>query len=194
MICSGFCELEGFGEGDGDAPAAFAFFGGGHAGEDFDHFRRRDRRLAGAEEIDDGAEERLIVVIVVDVGDSLRSEDGDAEAGFAGVFADGAVSADPPVFPDGGDLFRERGLEGGDRFASGTHQGEEEIDSVDAVPEEIGMTGGRPRLAVGVAAQDFADLGIVFQLGIAGGESAGGSGEPGSAVLLFEFGDGEDIL
>lgn len=178
-----------FGEFDRGAPPAFALFRGGHEGDDLKHFGGGDGRLPLEEKASDGEHESGIVVVLIAVGDALLAEHSGTQSGLAGLFADRAVAADPALAPVAGDLFGVGGLQGGDPQTARPEEGVEQVDAVNAVPEEVGVLGGRARLAVGVAAEDVADVGIVAELGVPSGESAGRGGEPGDVVLIGEAGD-----
>ena len=66
------------------------------------------------------------------------------------------------VLPDAGRPGRVPSVcDARDRLAAGAHDGEQRLDAVDAVPEQVGVVRLQRAGAVGVAAEDVADLGVV---------------------------------
>ena len=130
-----------FGEGDFGAVATFAFVGGFHEGVDFEGFFGGDGSDAGAEEVDDLVEQRLVAIEATDFSGLAFGVGGGARVAFAGV-AGFAEDAGAIAVPGAGDL--DFAIVGGAAFdgeAAGAHGGEEGFDSVDAIPEEVGVGG-----------------------------------------------------
>ena len=65
-----------------------------------------------------------------------------------------------------------------DGEAAGAHGGEEGFDSVDAIPEEVGVGGFEGGGTAGVCGDDFADAALAHGLGVFA-EAKGGGGEDG---------------
>ena len=171
LFRSGF--FEDFGEGDGDAAAAFAFVGGFHEGHDFEGGRGGDGADAGLKKLHDFDGEAVVVLLLAGGGDALGANGGDAVA-FEG-FAVALRDADAAIGPDAGEDVGIRGVGAGDGDTAGAEDGEEGFDAVDAIPVEIRMVGFKFGGSDGVNGGDVADLGEL------GGEGLGGVAEGGGA-------------
>src|SRR5207249_741468 len=113
----------------------------------------------GFEEFADLFVERLVSFETELRGDGVLAEDDRAVVGLAS--ANAAEGADAAVFPDAGDDIAAVGAGAGDGFAARAHDRVEQLDAVNAVPEEIGVVFFKRRGAPGVAAENGAELRVV---------------------------------
>ncbi len=131
--------LQNFGNRYGRAPAAFAFISGFHEGQQLEGGLGRDGRNAGLEKFHNLNREPVVTMFIPNRGDAFGADDGHAVTLVS--FAVPLSDADATIGPNAGDEVRVSGVGTDYLRATWSEDRVERFDSVNTVPEKIGMMG-----------------------------------------------------
>ena len=133
--------------------------GSGHESVNLDCFLRGHRYVTRLEKRDYFFDQLLVTGISAARNDALRTVH--ERPVIMRSRAESAECADPAVIPQADNELRILSLNPSHRFASGSHDGEQYLDTMDTIPVEIGVMLLKRAGAECIAAEHIADLLVV---------------------------------